>query len=81
MAEQNQFISRVEITEKSINTEEGISVAVYGLKFYVAGEILPLKIFDDISCDRKALEEFRDILQESDLSPIHIEDVVEDFIT
>lgn len=81
MAQQNQFISRVEITEKSMESEEGREVKVYGLKFYISGENSFSKTFDDVSCDRKQLEDFRNLLQKSDLSPIHIQDVIEDFIT
>lgn len=81
MAEQNQFISRVEITEKLKKTEECEEVKVYGLKFYISGENSFSKTIEDISCDREQLKNFREVLQESDLSPIHIQDVIEDFIT
>lgn len=57
-----------ELTEKKKN-----DISVYGVKY---GDLQ----IDDISADKDKVEKFVDDINKHQLSPIHLGDVVEDFV-
>lgn len=67
--------------ERRYNRESGEYIA-YGLKVFESGaEGSPLKIVPDISVDRDAVVQLARKCTAGQLSLLHLEDVIEDFIS
>lgn len=77
---------RYELTEceKSV---EGIGVVkVYGIAVYADGhkgsdDTTKCAVIDDISSNREAVEGFVQKMREAFVSPVHLEDCFEDYVT
>jgi len=52
----------------------------YGLRFYDKSDFeYTVEIIYDISIDRKCVADFVSLVNRSDISPLHIDDIVEDY--
>lgn len=82
--EENSYIC--EIIQSEVTIEEIGSITVYGLKLYnrnpdmakLDGEYCAI---EDICEDMEAVKHLQKLIQELDVYPVHLYDVVEDFIS
>lgn len=81
MAEEKEVIRMVEVIETVIETEDKLNVTTYGLRFLISGNDDFFKTVEDISCDHDSISKLCSVIQSSDLDPIHIDNVIEDFIS
>ena len=87
-AKQKQFVSayQCDITETRRMTEDRRLVTVYGLSLHhrlpslarCEGESCRI---DDISDDRSKVLRLKELIDEEGLYPVHLKDVVEDFLS
>ncbi len=55
---------------------------VYGLDFFKVkdGMELPVKTVEDIFCDLNAAEKLKNLINKGNISELHIDDIVDDYI-
>lgn len=80
---ENKYIC--EITRKKVFIEDTGNITVYGINMYNRNENLAMLenehcCIDDISEDLKTVEKLVSLLTECDVYPVHLKDIVEDFI-
>ena len=65
------------MTEKEVFIEDNGIVKVYGIEISGDNE---KGLVEDISCERKKVEELFDLSVKEGLCPVHLNDVAEDFM-
>ncbi len=66
------------LREKAITTEDGIHAEVWGVVFTEAeNEVV---YFPDISIDQGLAKRFAELCLQNSVSPLHLHDVLEDFL-
>ena len=75
-----QVISKV--IESTCCTEnfEAKPYTTYGLMFFHTDSVNPVAIVNDISCNKKLISNFCDLINRNNLDELHINDVIEDFL-
>ena len=71
-------MTRYEIEVKNLTDENGKEYVAYGIKVYDGGELI--NTVSDISLNYDEVKRLCDRLNECELDPIHLTDVVEDFL-
>ena len=61
--------------------EDGEHYTAYGVDVYSAAQGRQIFSAEDLSSDRDAVEAWIRTLRQSDVSPVHFPDLVEDFLT
>lgn len=69
---------RYEVETKILPDENGKEYVAYGIKVYDGAELI--SIVSDISVNYEKVEEFCNRMNECELDPIHLPNVVEDFL-
>lgn len=73
------FNSYFYVTEKEIKINEyGKEYTCYGIKVYENSQVL--KSMSDVFPDETIAKDFADMCNRSQLNPIHLEDVIEDYL-
>ncbi len=68
------------VREDEIQDGDNMRLA-YGLEIRADGSDEPIRIVRDISGNREKLSELAELCSEQELSPVHIDDVLEDFLS
>ena len=71
----------LELLSGEYTDEDGDTHSGYGFAAYRQTDTAPFYAAEDLSCEREAVEELIRLLRDEDVSPVHYDDVVEDFLT
>lgn len=61
--------------------EDGTIILVYGIEVYESNSTTPLLVMNDLFTQRSQAEELAELCNRLELDPIHLSDVVEDWLT